>query len=93
MRQALRITRQPTLGGELVAVSFSYPDRYRAQRALIGIEDAVYVPGAVELVDPPAVPEEGRFRLWQFVIAGILLGLAAAHLRWRLPFAPQLRPA
>jgi hypothetical protein len=82
MRRDLQIVRQPSVGNDLLIVSFAYTDRYKAQRALRAIADTVS-DTRTEMVDPPNVADLGRFRTWHFLTAGVLLGLAAGVIRRR----------
>lgn len=91
VRRDLRIDAIPTLGSQLVTVSFTYPDRYKAQtvvRTLIG-----NLPGPLEVPEPASLSERGRVREWHFIAFGALAGLCAGLVRLPRRRAPTLQPA
>ncbi len=73
-------------------ISFRYPDRWKAQQATrdLVVRFTGAPPHAAEILDPPSLPDGPIFPNRRVIallgtIAGIVLGVAASHLRKMTP--------
>ena len=99
MSQATRkmresITVQTVQAGPAAAftISFRYPDRWKAQQVTrdLAVRFTGAPPHATEILDPPSLPQGPIFPNRRLIVllgtvSGILLGLAASHLRKMTP--------